>query len=88
MARQEHNVVVWLDDVSAILTDVQCTIRRIVQEVKSSYTTEPTGIQVHKCHRICTSSDESSDAITDKGSTSMEDGLSESGKSFYIFTFW
>ena len=77
-------MVVRLDDVLAILADVQCMIGCIVQEVKSSYTTEPTGIQVH---HICTSSDESSDVITDKGSALMEDGLSESGKSFYIFTF-
>ena len=62
-------------------------IRRIVQEVKSSNTTEPTGIQVRKRCRMCTSSDESSDAIADKRSSLMEDGLSESGKSFYIFTF-
>ena len=88
MAMQECNVVVWLDDVSVILADVQCTIGCIVQEVKSSYTTKPTGIQVHKHHYICTSSDESSDAITDKRSALMEDGLSESGKSFYIFMFW
>ena len=87
MARQEHNVVVWMDNVLVILAGIQCTIRNIVQEVKSSNTTEPTGIQVHKRCHICTSSDKLSDAITDKGSASMEDGLSESGKSFYIFTF-
>ena len=87
MARQEHNVVVPLDNVLVILADVQCAIGRIVQEVESSNTTEPTGIQVCKHHHICTSSDKSSDAITDKGSSVMEDGLSESGKSFYIFTF-
>ena len=70
----------------AILADIQHAIGRIVQGIKSSDTTsklEP--IHVCKRRRICTSSDESSvelRAIADRGSVSMEDSLSESGKVF------
>jgi hypothetical protein len=65
-----------LDDVSVILTDVQ--------EIKSSKTkAKPEPIQMRKRHCISNSSDKLSvevQAITDKGSTVMEDGLSESGE--------
>ena len=96
MSRQERTpkMVVQLEDVSAILADVQRAIGRIVQGIKSSDTAlklEP--IHVRKRRRICASSDESSveqRAIADGGSISMEDGLSESGKFFTqqsVFTF-